>query len=106
MTDSKMQEILRAKVNMETSRIHFKELQKFFASGAAVGVSTQLDLVEVALQMHDDNKRQFEQWLQAGMVAKVSDAQAADWFANDTEVWAVVVSPWVLVQEIRDGMPH
>jgi hypothetical protein len=57
------QEILRAKVNMETSRIEWKELQRFFASGAAVKVSTKLDLVEVAMQMHEDNRNQFEEWL-------------------------------------------
>ena len=48
---TEQQEILRAKVNMETSRIEWKELQQFFASGLAVRVSTTLDLVEVALQM-------------------------------------------------------
>jgi hypothetical protein len=97
------QEILRAKVNMETSRIHWKELQRFFASGAAVLISTKLDLVEVALQMHIDNKTQFEAWLSSGKIGKVSDEQASAWLAADTEVWAVVVSPWVLVQEIKSS---
>jgi len=99
---TEQQEILRAKVNMETSRIEWKELQQFFASGLAVWVSTTLDLVEVALQMSGDNKTQIESWLVAGMVGKVTDEQAAAWLASDPEVWAVVVSPWVLVQEIVD----
>jgi len=94
-------EILRAKINMETSRIHWKELQKFFASGAAIKVSSTLDLIEVALQMHDDNKAQFETWLKTGVVGRVTDEQAAAWLAIDAEVWAVVVSPWILVQEIK-----
>jgi hypothetical protein len=94
------QKILRAKVNMETSRIEWKELQRFFAGGAAVVVSTQLDLVEVALQMHADNKTQIERWLSAGTIGKVTDEQAAAWLATEAEVWAVVVSPWVLVQNI------
>ena len=106
MSDPKMQELVRAKVNMETSRIAWRELQKFFASGAAIEVSTQLDLVEVALQMHEDNKSQFEQWMQAGLVGKVSDEQAQAWITVDAEVWAVVVSPWVLVQEIRETPPQ
>ena len=69
------QEILRAKVNMETSRIAWKELQRFFASGVAVQVSPRLDLVEVAFQMHSDNKPQFESWLTTGMISKVTDEQ-------------------------------
>jgi hypothetical protein len=99
---TEQQELLRAKVNMETSRIEWRELQQFFASGLAVRVSTTLDLVEVALQMSGDNKAQIESWLVAGMVGKVSDEQAAAWLATAPEVWAVVVSPWVLVQEIVD----
>lgn len=96
------QEILRAKVNMETSRIHWKELQRFFANGATVMISPKLDLVEVAFQMHNDNKTQFENWLTTGKINKVSDVQAAAWLDTDAEVWAVVVSPWVLVQEITE----
>lgn len=97
---TEQQEILRTKVNMETSRIEWKELQRFFTSGVAVKVSSKLDLVEIALQIHEDNKTQFENWLAAGMIGKVTDEQAAAWLAADTEIWAVVVSPWVLVQEI------
>lgn len=100
--ESNIQDVMRAKVNLETSRIEFRELQKFFASGAAVGVSTQLDLIEVALGMHNDNKAQFEKWMQQGLVGKVSDEQARIWLEHNAEVWAVVISPWVLVQEIRE----
>jgi hypothetical protein len=32
MTDPKLEEIDRAKVNLETARIAWKELQRFFAS--------------------------------------------------------------------------
>lgn len=103
---TEQQEILRAKIIMETSRIDWKELQKFFASGAAVAVTTGLDLVDVALQMHADNKAKVEGWLSSGLIAKVNDEQAASWLATDSEVWAVVVSPWVLVQEISPQPKH
>jgi len=92
------QEILRIKVNMETSRIYWKELQRFFASGVAIVVNLKLDLIDVALQMHCDNKVQIETWMSAGEIAKVSDIQAAIWLESNSEVWAVVISPWVLVQ--------
>ena len=98
MTTPNHQEILRAKVNLETSRIAWKELQRFFASGAAVSVSNELDLVEVALQISEDNKAQVEQWLVSGQIGMVSDEQARAWYEADAELWAVVVSPYVLVQ--------
>jgi len=98
MTTSTQQEIYRAKVNLETARIAWKELQRFFASGSAIHVSEELDLVEVAFQMSRDNSALIQQWMVAGKLGKVTDAQAAAWFETDALVWAVVVSPWVLVQ--------
>ena len=103
MVSEEKQEILRAKVNLETSCIGWRELQRFFASGAAVAVSGDLDLVEVAFQFSVDNKAQVERWLLTGKVGKVSDEQARIWFEADATMWAVVVSPWVLVQPEMDG---
>ncbi|MDO8464702.1 MAG: DUF2288 domain-containing protein [Gallionella sp.] len=94
-------ELLRAKLNLETSKIAWKELQRFFANGTALAVSADLDLVEVAFQMSEDNVAQIQQWATAGKLGKVSDEQAGEWLADDVSVWAVVVSPWVLVQPVR-----
>ena len=98
MSTPDTQEIFRAKVNLETARIAWKELQRYFASGAAIIVSPDLDLVEVALQISGDNKAQVEQWLVAGQIGKVTDEQALAWYEADADMWAVVVSPYVLVQ--------
>lgn len=96
-TDDK-KDIYRAKMNLETSRIAWKELQRFFASGAAIYVSPGLDLIEVAYQISEDNKDAVLNWMGTGQVAKVSDEQAQAWYEGDADVWAVVVSPYVLVQ--------
>ncbi len=37
-------------------------------------------------------------WMQAGQIARVTDAQALAWYDADADVWAVVVRPYVLVQ--------
>ena len=98
MTEMNKEEIYRAKVNLETAQIAWPELQRFFASGAAIHVSDELDLVDVAFQMSEDNAAQIQQWMVAGKLCKVTDEQASLWIATDALVWAVVVSPWVLVQ--------
>ena len=90
--------LAREKVNLETSQIAWAELQRFFASGAAIYVAPELDLVDVAYQFSIDNKEQVEQWLQSGQVTRVSDQQALTWYETDAMVWAVVVKPWILVQ--------
>jgi len=94
-------EIFRAKVNLETAQIAWKELQRYFASGSALAVAADLDLVEVAYQMSQDNAALIQQWMAAGKFGKVSDEQAKGWQAADEILWAVVVSPWVLVQPVR-----
>ena len=74
-------------------------MQLFFANGSAVFVAPSLDLVDVAYQFSIDNKIQVAEWLQNNLVALVSDQQAINWVEADTDVWAVVVKPWLLVQE-------
>jgi hypothetical protein len=101
MTTLSQQEIDRISVNLETSRIAWKELQRFFASGAAIFVSDDLDLVETAVQISKDNKAQVAKWLEAGQIARVSDAQALAWYETDADMWAVVVRPYVLVQAAK-----
>lgn len=94
-------EIFRTKLNLETAQIGWKELQRYFASGVALAVAADLDLVEVAFQMSQDNKVQILHWMEAGKFGKVSDEQAQGWLVTDEVLWAVVVSPWVLVQPVR-----
>lgn len=94
-------EISRKKVNLETSKMAWHELQRFFANGSAVFVASDLDLVDVAYQFSQDNKIQVGEWMSANKVAIVSDSQAKDWIKNDEMLWAVVIKPWILVQEMR-----
>lgn len=93
-------EVLRVNLNLETARIAWKELLRFFAGGSVIAVAAELDLLEVAVHIAQDNKAQVEQWMLTHKVARVSDAQAQEWLERNTDVWAVVVKPWVLVQPI------
>jgi hypothetical protein len=89
---------LHDKINRETARINWSELERHFAHGAVIQVSQELDLVEVALRIAHDDKETIARWMSEGKVGKVSDAQALEWQALDARVWASVVSPYVLVQ--------
>lgn len=79
--------------------MQWKELLRFFASGTVIAVSEQLDMIEVAACIADDDKNAVAQWLAEGSIAKVSDAQASAWLEADMELWTVVVKPWILVQQ-------
>lgn len=105
MSDTEdIEEISRAKVNLETSRIPWKELLRFFAGGTVIAVDASLDLVEVALQISQDNKAQVEAWMADGKVGRVSDEQAREWLEADASMWATVVKPWILVQPETPGI--
>ena len=58
-----------------------------------------LDLIAVALAVAEDDKARIAAWLAAGQVGKLEAQQAQDLLARDPSLWAVVVAPWVLVQE-------
>ncbi len=94
-----LSELEKAKVNLETSKILWTELQRFFAAGQVIAVDKQLDLVETAYQFSVDNKAQIEIWLNERLIGPVTDQQALFWYESEAEVWAVVVKPWVLVQD-------
>ncbi len=48
-------------INLETSHIPWHDLQRFFASGMAIYIAEDIDLVDVAHQFSIDNKSQVEQ---------------------------------------------
>jgi hypothetical protein len=59
-----------------------------------------LDLLEVAAAMAEDDKSKFTGWLETGKINRASTEDAIRWHETQGEFWAVVVAPWVLVQEI------
>lgn len=89
---------LHDKINRETGRVKWSELERHFASGSVIWVSEALDLIDVALRIAHDDREAVTRWMNEGSVAKVSDAQAQGWLQADEVLWASVVSPFVLVQ--------
>ena len=99
MTAELSRDELKAKLNLETSRIHWHDLQVYYARGQVVRVSPGLDLLEVAAELAADNRAQFETWMARNQVGDVSSDLARAWYERNAELWAVVVAPWVLVQD-------
>lgn len=93
-----MTDDLHARLNRETARIPWHELQPHFARGATIYVAPELDLIEVAVRFVRDDSACIRAWLEQGSVAHVDETRAASWAQGDASLWAVVVAPWVLVQ--------
>ena len=92
-------DILRAKLNLETAQLAWPELERHFARGSVIKVAPGMDLVDAALQVAENNAATVQEWLEDGRIARAELADAEDWHTRQPMFWAVVVAPWVLVQE-------
>ena len=90
---------LKDRLNLETARITWPELERYFASGKVIHVAATLDLIEVATSIAEDNAAAVKQWMEAQQVDVLNDATALQWVEQQPDnLWAVVLAPWVLVQ--------
>jgi hypothetical protein len=96
MTDKK--HFSKQELHLQTARVHWQELETHFARGVVIQVAPELDLVEVATCLANDDKQAVENWIQQGQVQHLTMHTAKAWGAGDPELWAVVVAPWVVVQ--------
>ena len=87
-------------MHQQTGRIAWPELQRHYARGVLVIVVPDLDLIEVATVMAQNNTHLVEAWLSAGQLRRAQDNDARRWQEHSTEFWSCVVAPWVLVQEL------
>ena len=92
---------LITRLNGETAKIEWHQLQKHYASGSVISVAPGFDLIKVALALHRDDIAQVKQGLAEKLVTEVNDTQAQRWYDEKTSVWALVIPPFVLVQETK-----
>ena len=88
------------KLHLETAKISWLEIQRFFAAGRVLLVDESLDLLETAVPLVKDDTVAIGQLIDKTLIEVPSDDQAKSWFDHQASMWAVVVKPWVLIQEI------
>lgn len=93
-------EELKARLNSETAKLAWPELQRHFARGVVVVAAPDMDLVEVATRMSMDDGESVSKWLATDQVRRATEDDARRWVESDAIFWAVVVAPWVVVQEL------
>ncbi|MDY7218810.1 DUF2288 domain-containing protein [Denitrificimonas sp. JX-1] len=97
---------LYAKLLGETARISWAEIMPLFAKGMVLWVASEQDLVAVAEYIINDDKKKVSALMQQKALCNLSDEHALDYTQRDPELWAVVVAPWVLVQERKTETKH
>lgn len=99
-TSQERKKTITAELNGETAKMPWSEMQKFFASGSAIYVSPEFDLLDIASDLVMDNKPRIEALMADNKLHNVSDEQCIAWLGDDRDVWAVVLAPIVLVQPV------
>ena len=90
---------LLAKLHSETASIAWRELELFFARGVVIEVHSELDLVQVACMLVLDNSGGISELMNKKHITPPTATQARQWHKDNTVLWTVVVSPFVLVQQ-------
>ncbi|NKC11257.1 MAG: DUF2288 family protein [Gammaproteobacteria bacterium] len=98
-------ELLRAKLVTETARIPWADLQRFFAAGKTIHIEANQDLIDIAFITAKDDGVRLQELMTANAVHPVAGDTARCWYEAKAEVWAVIVRPWVLVQEVESAAP-
>ena len=92
---------LTAHLNGQTGKIGWQELQRHYARGVVLCVDNELDLIDVALHFIQDDQAAVKKLMDNGQLAAADDDDARNWHQSNTELWAVVIAPWVLVQSVK-----
>ena len=88
-------------LHLETAKIPWRELQRFFAGGKLLLLDSHQDMLDVAASLVANDVERIQSLIKQELLVHPNDEQAKSWVAEDAELWAVVLKPWVLVQENR-----
>ena len=99
LNDNDLEMTTLEKLYSETARISWLELQRFFAQGVVINVDAELDLLNVAVMFAQDQAKELQAHVDAGLVQAPSNEQAKAWYEREAQLWSVVVAPFVLVQD-------
>ncbi|KGQ70416.1 hypothetical protein A1D23_00980 [Chelonobacter oris] len=91
-------------LNQQTAKIHWHELQPHFARGKVLYIDPDLDLLEVAQAMVQDNSRYIAALIAQKRLYAVTETQARQFYQDNQLMWAVVLAPWVLAQPVAETL--
>ena len=89
---------IREKLEAEIAPVAWEDLQRVFAMGIALFVDPELDLVDAAVEIAEDNTTKVEEWMSQNKITHITDQQAREWNDSKANLLTAIVKPWVLVQ--------
>ena len=90
----------RERLAGESGVLTWLELQRHFARGVVLVAESTLDFLDVAAALANDDAESTGAWTREGLLHRATDDDARRWVEAQATFRAVVVAPWVLVQEL------
>jgi hypothetical protein len=90
---------LQAELTQALDQAEWEWLEPHLERDAVILVATGLSLVEVGVALATDNAAAVQRWIAEQLIGKPSLAQRAIWTAGNPRFTALIVQPYVLVQE-------
>jgi len=90
---------LRQNLESECDYLPWQEIEKHFARGIVRVISTDLNLIDVAIDIAQNNTQKITKALSNNTIVEPSISQATHWQQLNSNFMCVVVAPFVLIQE-------
>jgi len=91
---------LREKLTKELLVAPWKDIRPHFEAGRVYVVSEDLELIEVAVRMVDDDVTQIQSWIISGQITPPNEIQIRSFDQSPEKTFSLlIVQPYVLLQE-------
>ncbi len=98
-----MSEIVKS-FKRDLAEVSWRELKIHLQRDAIIVVATDLDLIDVAVAVAEDEKVLVEAWIAENQLGKPTENQLKQWEEeSDNRFKMLIVQPFILVQDICDA---
>ena len=95
-------EAVRVKLGEGLGPVLFGDIKSHLERDAVIVIAPELPLLDVAVAVAGDEVETVGAWIESGEMRKPSRAERDAWPLDEGRKWlAVVVQPFVLVQDVR-----
>ena len=92
---------LKEKLEKDVADISWKDLQPHAKRDAIIVIKDDLDLLEVAAAIAEDNTVSVQAWITSKSISKPTSQQLTDWNQTPEKQFStLIVQPFVVIQEV------
>ncbi len=93
-----------AQFQKDLAEVPWKDLRIHLQRGAVILVASELDMLDTAVAVAEDDKDKVAAWIGAGQLIKPSSEQIEAWESElEKPFRMLIVQPFILAQEVLDA---